>query len=525
MKISSHNVEFGYELIGIIPTAYYHHLQGNLEETESGQGSSPLYYFSKKHKEKKTPRSWYNTSECITEQQGLIPNISIHRYFLDLKEFAIPPYKKQYANKTYKYKKPTVCICNRYNEEWGMPPINYFSLECLSELINILEEKYQVVYFGVDLPEKLQDNAHSLKLGDYEHIKKKHKNVIIFQDIHKGSWNETMLKVFSNCEHYITMNGGYSILASYFGGKNIIYSKKGSSQTKEIDIGSFQRWYGEFGDSQIVYVDNYKSLIKKVKDLYIEEKPTINILIRTAGRERYFNECIASIEAQTYDNINIIIGIENGDNQTMQYVRNYHYRCVFYDKNNSIKQPPNNSEDYGDFFPYNNYLDKMLLRVPNGYVIYLDDDDMFIDQTAVENIVSKLKAKKDVVFWRTKLNYGRIAPSDENFGKKPVCKDITSISFCHHISNKVEWGFFKRGDYRVAKQLWLKSNNIYINEVLTAIQDTANYGQRKDKRILQKGEVVVMVLNRKMGEVGAIKYMQHEQALSLQRFKMLKIID
>jgi ArsR family metal-binding transcriptional regulator len=71
----------------------------------------------------------------------------------------------------------------------------------------------------------------------------------------------------------------------------------------------------------------------------------------------------------------------------------------------------------------------------------------------------------------------------------------------------------------------LKSNNIYINEVLTAIQDTANYGQRKDKRILQKGEVVVMVLNRKMGEVGAIKYMQEEQALSLQRFKMLKIID
>ena len=43
-----------------------------------------------------------------------------------------------------------------------------------------------------------------------------------------------MLKVFANCSHYITMNGGYSILSSLFQGTNIIYSKPGKPEAKEI---------------------------------------------------------------------------------------------------------------------------------------------------------------------------------------------------------------------------------------------------------------------------------------------------
>lgn len=525
MKISSYNIEFGYELIGIIPTAYYHYLQGNLTETESGQGSSPLYYFSPKHIENKQQRSFYNTPDCVLNNQEIkVTNVNIHRYFLDLKEFAIPPYKEVYSNKKYKYNKPTVVICNRYNKEWGKDPINYFDLPLLDKLFKLLKNKYQIVYFGVDLPESIQDNAHSMKLGDYDFIKKNHKDVIIFQDICGKNWNEPLLKVFANCEHYITMNGGYSILASYFGGKNIIYSKKGTTQTKEIDIGSFQRWYGEFGNSQIAYVDSYNNLIKKVKDLFIEEKPTVNILIRTAGRENYFSECINSIEKQDYDNINIIIGVEEGDLKTMQYVRNYHYRCVFYKRDMTPKNPPNNTEDYGVFFPYNRYLDDMIKRIPNGFIMYIDDDDCLKDERAVSKIVDKLGSEKDTVYWRVKMSGGRLVPSDENFGKKPICRDISGIGFCHHKNNKVEWGFWKRGDYRVAKTLWNNSKNHFIDEILTGIQDSPNCGARRDKRLLQPGEVVCVVRNRKLGEVGATIYMQESQAMSLERFGMVKII-
>lgn len=518
MKISSHNIEFGYELIGILPTAYYHYLQGTLTETESGKGSEALYYFSPKHKILKGNREYENKSKAL--QQGInVPNVNIHKHFLDLKEFAIPPYKKQYKNNEYKYKKPTLCICNRYNYEWGQPPINYFDLQTLSKLIELLQDKYQIVYFGVDLPPQLQDQNKSLKLGDYEYIKKNYKDVIIFQDIVKD-WNETMLKVFTNCEHYITMNGGYSILSSYFGGKNIIYSKKGLHQTQEINYGSFQRWYGEFGNSQIVYVDSYDKLLNKVKELYVVEKPTINILVRTAGRENYLKECINSIEKQTYSNINIIIGCEKNDKETMHYLKKYNYRVVFYEREKKEVHPPNEKE-YGVFFPANGFLNDMIKRVNNGWIIYLDDDDCFINNNSVSEIVEQIKDNKDVIFWRTKIGQ-RIIPSNENFGSKPVCKDITSNSFCHHVNNKVDWGLWKRGDYRVSTQLYKKSNNKFIDQVFTAVQDRANFGERIDKTLCEG--LKCLIRHKKMGEVGCYTILPEDQALAMQRFGYVKII-
>lgn len=517
MKISSKNIEFGYELIGILPVAYYHYLQGDLEETESGKGSNALYYFSPKHKILKGRREFENKTKALT--QGVkVPNVNIHRHFLDLKEFAVPPYKQHYENTEYKYNKPTICICNRYNYEWGQPPINYFDLGILSKLIDLLKDKYQIVYFGVDLPPQLQDQNKSLKLGDYEYIKKNYKDVIIFQDIVKD-WNTTMLKVFANCDKYITMNGGYSIMASYFGGNNIIYSKKGIFQTQEIKFGSFERWYSEFANSQINYVDSYDKLLVKVKQLYVDETPTVNILVRTAGRENYIKECIKSIQKQTYPNINIIIGCEEGDKETMLYLKNYNYRVVFYKKATVIPKA-GNGEGYGVAFPANNFLNNLIDRIGNGWIIYTDDDDCFINNNAVTEIMSKVESNKDVIYWRTKIGQ-RIVPSNDNFFNKPVCKDITSNSFCHHVSNKVDWGFWKRGDFRVSSQLYKKSNNKYIDKVYTAVQDKANAGARVDK--ISCLGLKCEVRHKKMGEVGAFIYLPADQAMAMQRLGFVRI--
>ena len=98
-------------------------------------------------------------------------------------------------------------------------------------------------------------------------------NIIIFQDLLNDTnenWNTVMLKIFSNCEKFITMNGGYSILASFFGGQNIIYSKRGMVQTSEINIGSFWRWYPEFNNAQIKYVSTYDELFNAVDNLFVK---------------------------------------------------------------------------------------------------------------------------------------------------------------------------------------------------------------------------------------------------------------
>ena len=120
MIVNSHNIEFGYELISVIPYANYLQSKGLLTETISGNDTECLYYFSPKHTINTEPRSWYNTPKCAT------PNIKIHTNKLDKRQFLAPDYKNRFANDRFKFDKEIVIICNRVNIEWSTKPINYF---------------------------------------------------------------------------------------------------------------------------------------------------------------------------------------------------------------------------------------------------------------------------------------------------------------------------------------------------------------------------------------------------------------
>jgi hypothetical protein len=265
--VNTYNPEFGYELISAVPYAYYLHTINMLSGTVSAKLTEPLYYFSPNHVINPAPRSWDNTVKFVNF--GGVPNAMVHKPVLDLRQFAPPPYKKHYANEIYKWDKPTICICNKYNYEWQKPPINFFSIEILEQLFNLLKNDYHVIYFGVDILDEMQDTAHSMSLGDGE-LCKKHEEVVLYQNLLKESkltWNDLLLRVFANCDKFITLNGGYSIIASYFGGTNIIYCKDGSETRPEVN--SFNNWYHLFGGSKIVLTRTYDDLINKVKDNWL----------------------------------------------------------------------------------------------------------------------------------------------------------------------------------------------------------------------------------------------------------------
>lgn len=529
IKVDSCNVEFGYELISAVPYAYYLNEIGMLKETVSAKGSESLYYFSPKHTINKDQRKYDNIKKAANKA---VPNTFIHRHFLDYSQFKTPDYKNQFANNEYKYDKPIVCICNRYNNEWGNSPINFFSIDCLDKLFTLLKD-YQVIYWAVDLPEVLQDGVKPIKLNDREFIKDKHPEVLIFQDLLKAKdWNTEQMKVFANCSKFITMNGGYSILASMFGGQNIIYSKSGQKQTREISIGSFQRWYPEFNNSQIKYVENYSQLYESVKMLYVDNIPTVNILIRTCQRPNFLKSCIESIEKQDYKNINIIIGVETEDTETLKYVIKYKYRVTFYNQIRKEPERPSTGKEYGLYFPFNHYLDEMNKRVDNGYIMYLDDDDTLIDHRAISKIISNVTTDNDIIFWRCKFG-SRIIPSNENYGKSPVCCDISGVGilFNKKFINDIEWGYWKRGDFRVANKLYNKGNAKFINEVLTGIQTEAHGGKIVDKKKENiNGQSVTNHIvryescHRKFGAVGSESVMEKYLAEVLEKQGYIKIL-
>ena len=236
MIVRSHNTEFGYELIATIPYAYALHQQGRLTGTESAVGSEPFYFFSPEHRIDPSPRDFANTAAAARS----IPNMMIHRPELDLSEWEPPPIADHYAPDAITFEKPTVVIYNRYNLEWGKAPINYFDLPVLRSLFSMLCPSYTVVYFNVRGEEALEDNTHSMDLGDYAMIREEFPQVRIIHDLlkeHGSGYNTVQLRVFAGCKRFITMNGAPSILASYFGGENIIYTK----ECREITagVGSF----------------------------------------------------------------------------------------------------------------------------------------------------------------------------------------------------------------------------------------------------------------------------------------------
>jgi hypothetical protein len=253
------NCEFGYELQLVIPYAYYLHKKNLLDKTISSFMTRELYYFSKNHEEK------YKTR---TPNHPNVPNINPHVKELNYAEYVPPPYKSIFKNNYFLSDKPLLIIHNKYNEEWGGRPINFINKETLSAIFNHCK-KYRIIYLR---PQKniVTDNSAVFSLDEsnlldlykvidgnklYENIKNRY-NI--------NNFNHFQLLIHSNCNHFISVQGGNCVLASYFGGTNIIYAKHGS----ELKCGSYNGHYKKYSNCKILHANNYNDFIRLIKTNY-----------------------------------------------------------------------------------------------------------------------------------------------------------------------------------------------------------------------------------------------------------------
>ena len=478
-SINSLCCEFGYELLSVIPYAYHLHLQGKLENTISAYDTKCLYFFSPNHQEINAQRSWDSVKKL--KSQGF-PNIDIHRDQLDWDKFKSPPYKEYYSDKKITFEKETLVIFNRYNNEWGKNPINFLNIPTLDILFSMLHEKYQVVYLNLNHDSRYFDHLPPLEFNDNE-ILEKYPNIITFKELQEKypdlTINEIQLRIFAGCSKYISSNGGQLILSAFFGGENIIFSR----ETRELDpnVNSFYGWYHKIGGGLFQHVNNYESLIDLVKQKWVDDKPLVNILIRTSHRINYFTDCVDSIYKQSYKNWNIIVGADN--EESYQYAKTVRGKSIKYNYSSYNVTPIRNSENYGVPFIYNLYMNDLQNEVRDGYILYLDDDDMLSSSNSLLTIVNHIKDENSFLMWRVKFP-NRLVPSDANFGKPPVVRDVDTVGFLFHHKYKQTWEPYKRGDYRVAIKLYnIIPNKIFINQTLTELQRVfeGGNGKRDDK--------------------------------------------
>ncbi len=257
--------EFSPELKFVLPYAYWHYKNGTLGKTISTSDTKELYYFSKRHIERNEERSWNDFNFDIH-----IPNSEDHNLIYNFRKWQQVPLKKHYKNTVLLFDKPILIIANKYNEEWEEAPINFISTSMLSKINALLSHRYQIIYNRPSNDLIVNDNSKIEELNDHEFISNECPQMINAMSLYQkekarfNNYNHYQLALYANCESFISVHGGGAVLASYFGGVNIIYSQRGH----EAYFNEFDTIYPKLSNAKIIHVKDDLSLIRKVADEY-----------------------------------------------------------------------------------------------------------------------------------------------------------------------------------------------------------------------------------------------------------------
>lgn len=269
-------------------------------------------------------------------------------------------------------------------------------------------------------------------------------------------------------------------------------------------------------------------------------EPLINIITRVSRREGA-PRAIESIKSQTYKNIHHIITYE------MEEIKEYILPLVDLEKTTLVKVPKyrhipelsfsyNHHNEYTKFlepnwefwdrkvhingegfdpdykldveapryekegvgwnlgydftfrmqlghFPYNQYLKIAERYLKEGWVVYLDDDDVFMSDTTLEEFVPYLiqGGEDTLVFNKVHINHKggltEIKPNGDNWfamkvGSPPILGAIGGCNFIFHskYADYTAWDEWRGADYRTAKCLEeIIPNKVFLDKILVNV--------------------------------------------------------
>jgi len=263
-KEISYSGEFGQELVFLLPFAYWHYKNGTLKSTRSAHYTKELYFFSPDHQE------IFDTRTVEGNYNFEMPRI-LYSHDYQIKKWLPAPLKEQYKNDVYLYEKPLLVIANRFNMEWDGPPVSFYDIPTLDFIISSLKNDYTIIY-NRPRPEHITpDNSTTYSLHEFDWLRTVHPEVVLMDDLFKENkgaarnFNHLQLMVYANADRFISVHGGTAALASYFGGINLILSKKGP----EHHFDCFNKIYPRISGATILHAKTEDQVKKYIKKYFI----------------------------------------------------------------------------------------------------------------------------------------------------------------------------------------------------------------------------------------------------------------
>lgn len=216
----------------------------------------------------------------------------------------------------------------------------------------------------------------------------------------------------------------------------------------------------------------------------MKHRPMVNILTRTSGRPKYFERCVESIKTQTYPHINHIVSVD--DSESEEYVKKHTENYIRVSRvTNPIPPDPKKIRRPA---PYNLYLNELRDKVERGWIMYLDDDDEFLVNTAIEELMDIAINEDHMLIWKVKFP-NRTIPGDDLFNKKVIAMNhFSMIGFMYHkkYDRFSNFDYYSAGDFHFVKDLAPNiPNSLWVDKVYTGIQRDENmggFGKRDDKK-------------------------------------------
>eukprot|EP00736_Rhodelphis_marinus_P011227 Rmarinus@m.13153 len=234
--------EYGYELLFVIPFAYYHHVvHGTLRSTRGCGHMSPFYFFSPNH------------TDILDCQRSEWDDIQLHDFGVKFRmpnayrppdHWIMPPFQTHFGAARFSIDqiatKPLACVCNKNALDNQLNVTNTFSTKMLETIFDMLTPHFVVVYIRPRAEKDVVHDTMTVPFGsdDFAMIRRTYQDtndpsalpqVILPQNfmVHQGmTYNEAQLLLLSRCRTFVTVKGGTSVTASLFGGRAVVYAPK-----------------------------------------------------------------------------------------------------------------------------------------------------------------------------------------------------------------------------------------------------------------------------------------------------------
>jgi hypothetical protein len=264
--------EYGYELAAMVPWAYSK-INDCKVKTKGLIGSKYLYFFS-------------NHTVDSDRSRAPVPRPHGHPFgrrvhFDDAKfqektkggVWVAPSFKSFYRRDNIELDKPLVIISNKHAKEWWVDrPVNYIPIDILREVLEHLTPNYNGVYSRfqdkrlVDSQEHLDSNTLREGYKDKEMIRNEFPSVVLFDELSQGlppdSVNLLLFSLNSMSDNFLSVQGGNSVVASFFGERNIILAVFGGETPQKYNDYSY---YHRFSNASIDVARNGTGFLELVK--------------------------------------------------------------------------------------------------------------------------------------------------------------------------------------------------------------------------------------------------------------------